>query len=111
MAVMVVLAWLFVALRIGHAWIHTGSNVLRLRFYWFLAGALVLLGLDPVTAISGAATSLSNVGPGLGPVIGPAGNFSSLPDPAIWVLTLLMLVGRLELLAVYVLFSTAFWRA
>ncbi|WP_299131010.1 TrkH family potassium uptake protein [uncultured Amaricoccus sp.] len=75
------------------------------------AVALVLLGLDPVTAISGAATSLSNVGPGLGPVIGPTGNFSSLPDPAIWVLTLLMLVGRLELLAVYVLFSTAFWRA
>ncbi|MBP7241572.1 TrkH family potassium uptake protein [Amaricoccus sp.] len=72
---------------------------------------LVLLGLDPVTAISGAAATLSNVGPGLGPVIGPVGNYASLSDPAILVLTFLMLVGRLELLLVYVLFTAAFWRA
>ncbi|TPE50766.1 TrkH family potassium uptake protein [Amaricoccus solimangrovi] len=72
---------------------------------------LVLIGLDPVSAISGAATTLSNVGPGLGPVIGPSGNFAALPDPAIWVLTFLMLVGRLELMAVYVLFMPSYWRA
>ncbi len=71
---------------------------------------LVLIGLDPVTAISGAAATLSNVGPGLGPLIGPAGNYAGLPDPAIWVMTFLMLVGRLELLTVFVLFTEAFWR-
>ncbi len=66
---------------------------------------LMLIGLSPVTAISGAATCLSNVGPGLGPEIGPAGNFATLPDAAKWVLSLLMLVGRLELLTVYVLLT------
>jgi trk/ktr system potassium uptake protein len=75
------------------------------------AVALVLLGLDPVTAITGVATCLSNVGPGLGPIIGPAGNFASLPDPAKWVLSFMMLGGRLELLTLYVLFTAAFWRA
>ena len=72
--------------------------------------ALVLLGLDPVTAITGVATCLSNVGPGLGEIIGPAGNFSSLPAAAKWLLSFVMLGGRLELLTVYVLFSVAFWR-
>jgi trk system potassium uptake protein TrkH len=72
--------------------------------------ALVLMGLDPVTAISGVATCMSNVGPGLGPIIGPAGNFATLPDGAKWVLSFMMLAGRLELLTVYVLFTAAFWR-
>jgi trk system potassium uptake protein TrkH len=72
---------------------------------------LTLIGLDPLTAISGAAATLSNVGPGLGPVIGPVGNYAGLPTPAIWVLTFLMFAGRLELLTVYVLFTAAFWRA
>ncbi len=71
---------------------------------------LGMLGLEPITAISGAATALANVGPGLGPEIGPSGNFASLPDAAKWVLAMTMLVGRLELLAVYVLFTFAFWR-
>jgi trk system potassium uptake protein TrkH len=75
------------------------------------AVALVLLGLDPVTAVTGAAASLSNVGPGLGPVIGPSGSYAPLPDPAIWVCIVLMFVGRLELMAVYVLFTAAYWRA
>jgi trk system potassium uptake protein len=74
------------------------------------AVALVLLDLDPVSAISGAAASLSNVGPGLGPVLGPVGNYASLNDPAKWVCSFLMLVGRLELLTVYVLLTAAFWR-
>jgi len=71
---------------------------------------LSLLGLDPITAISGAATALANIGPGLGPEIGPSGNFQGLPDAAKWVLSFTMLIGRLELLTVYVLFTTAFWR-
>jgi trk system potassium uptake protein TrkH len=76
-----------------------------------VAVMLVLVGLDPLTAISGSATALANIGPGLGPVIGPAGNFSSLPDAAKWILAMTMLIGRLEILSVFVLFGAAFWRA
>lgn len=75
-----------------------------------LAVILGLLGLDAITAISGAATALANVGPGMGDQIGPSGNFAGLPDAAKWVLSAAMLIGRLELMAVYVLFTTAFWR-
>lgn len=71
---------------------------------------LVLVGLDPVTAISGAATAIANIGPGLGPIIGPAGNFATLPDTAKWILAIVMLLGRLELLSVFVLLTPAFWR-
>lgn len=73
--------------------------------------ALSMTGLDFVTSVSGAATALGNIGPGLGDIIGPAGNFSSLNDPAKWILTLAMLLGRLELMVVYVLFTVKFWRA
>jgi trk system potassium uptake protein TrkH len=72
--------------------------------------ALSALGLDYLTAMSGALTALANVGPGLGDIIGPAGNFSSLPDSAKWLLSAAMLLGRLELLTVLVLFTPAFWR-
>ena len=75
-----------------------------------LSVALSLTGLDPVTAISGAATALANIGPGLGEIIGPAGNFAPLNDLAKWMLSAAMLVGRLELLVVYVLFTATFWR-
>ncbi|MFP9133301.1 TrkH family potassium uptake protein [Shewanella algae] len=71
---------------------------------------LVLCGLDPVTSLSGAVTAVTNVGPGLGPVIGPAGNFSSLPDLAKWALSIGMLLGRLEILTVAVLFHPSFWK-
>ncbi|ATH82726.1 potassium transporter TrkH [Ectopseudomonas mendocina] len=71
---------------------------------------LALLGLDPLTALSGAATAVCNVGPGLGPIIGPAGNFASLPDAAKWVLAAGMLLGRLEIVTVLVLFTASFWR-
>ena len=67
-------------------------------------------GLDLITSISGAATALANVGPGLGPEIGPAGNFSGLNDAAKWLLIAAMLIGRLELMSVYVLFTVSFWR-
>ncbi|HKK86764.1 MAG TPA: TrkH family potassium uptake protein [Roseovarius sp.] len=68
-------------------------------------------GLDFVTSISGAAAALANIGPGLGEIIGPAGNFAALNDTAKWVLTAAMLIGRLELLAVYAIFTISFWRA
>lgn len=72
---------------------------------------LSAFGLDLVTALSGAATAVGNVGPGLGHVIGPAGTFTTLPPPAKWVLSAAMLLGRLELFTVLVLLSRAFWRA
>jgi len=75
-----------------------------------VAVLLVLLGLDPLTAISGAATAIANIGPGLGPEIGPAGNYAGLSDAAKWVLAGAMLVGRLEVMSVFVLFTAAFWR-
>ncbi|MDG1353104.1 MAG: TrkH family potassium uptake protein [Sulfitobacter sp.] len=73
--------------------------------------ALSMTGLDFITSVSGAATAVANVGPGLGDIIGPAGNFAPLNDAAKWILTLAMLVGRLELMMVYVLFTVKFWRA
>jgi trk system potassium uptake protein TrkH len=72
--------------------------------------ALSLLGLDYLTAMSGALTALANVGPGLGDIIGPAGNFSALPESAKWLLSAAMLLGRLELFTVLVLLTPAFWR-
>ncbi len=71
---------------------------------------VALTGADLVTSVSGALTALSNVGPGLGDVIGPTGNFSPLADSAKWVLSFMMLLGRLELFTMLVLLSPAFWR-
>ncbi len=71
---------------------------------------LSIVGLDYLTAMSSTITAMSNVGPGLGDVVGPAGNFSSLPDAAKWLLSLAMLLGRLELFTVLVLFTPVFWR-
>lgn len=71
---------------------------------------LGLTGVDFTTAVSGAATALGNIGPGLGDKIGPAGNFTSLSDTATWILTIAMLIGRLELLVVYAIFTVSFWR-
>ena len=75
-----------------------------------IATGLALVGLDLVTSASGAVTALSNVGPGLGPIIGPAGNFAPLPDAAKWLLSLGMLLGRLEFFTVLVLLTPKFWR-
>ncbi|WP_413855785.1 potassium transporter TrkG, partial [Albidovulum sp.] len=75
-----------------------------------VAVALSMTGLDFVTAISGAATAIANIGPGLGDIIGPAGNFAPINDTAKWILTGAMLLGRLELLVVLVLFLPRFWR-
>lgn len=74
------------------------------------AVSLSMMGLDAQTAISGAAATLTNVGPGFGSIIGPAGNYAPLPDAAKWVLSVNMLLGRLELVSVLVIFTLAFWR-
>ncbi len=84
-------------------------------FFVFVAAIAVfavllsMIGLDPITAISGAVTALCNVGPGLGTQIGPDGNFGGLPESAKWVLTFAMLFGRLEFLSVLVLLTPSFW--
>ena len=78
--------------------------------FFIITALLSLTGLDFITSISGAATSISNVGPGLGPIIGPNGDFSSLPDISKWILTVGMILGRLELFAILVLFLPSFWR-
>ncbi len=97
----------------------TETVALSVLGFFFLFGAtfaalsllLSLSGLDLVTSLSGAATALANVGPGLGPVIGPAGNFSAIPDFAKWVMAFGMLLGRLELVTLFVLVLPSFWRS
>ncbi|MDC0987548.1 TrkH family potassium uptake protein [Alphaproteobacteria bacterium] len=91
------------------------ESVMGFFFLYALAFAVIamglgLLGLDFLTAASGAATAISNVGPGLGPRIGPAGTFATLPDAAKWLLSFGMLLGRLELFTVLVLLLPSFWR-
>ena len=81
-----------------------------LVIFFTITALLSLTGLDFITSISGAATSISNVGPGLGSTIGPNGNFSSLPDISKWILSFGMILGRLELFAILVLFLPSFWR-
>ena len=78
--------------------------------FFIIAMLLSISGLDFITAISGAASSISNVGPGLGDVIGPDGNYKSIPEISKWILATGMLLGRLELFAVLVLFFPSFWR-
>jgi len=91
------------------------ASIISFIFMYFviffsITALLSLTGLDFITAISGAATSISNVGPGLGSTIGPNGNFSSLPDISKWILSFGMILGRLELFAILVLFLPSFWR-
>lgn len=91
------------------------ESVLSFFFLYILSfGALAMglgwMGLDFITAVSGAASAIANVGPGLGAVIGPGGTYAPLPDAAKWLLSFGMLLGRLELFTVLVLFTPAFWR-
>ena len=83
---------------------------LYIIIFFVITALLSLSGLDFVTSISAAATSISNVGPGLGDIIGPNGNFSQLPDFSKWVLSFGMILGRLELFAILVLFLPSFWQ-
>jgi trk system potassium uptake protein TrkH len=90
-------------------------SILTFSFFFTITICLIalllsLLGLDWMTALTGAASTVSGVGPGLGETIGPAGNFSTLPDAAKWILSVGMLLGRLEIITVLVLCIPAFWR-
>lgn len=81
-----------------------------LALSWVMISLLMALsGLDMLTSLSGAATALMNVGPGLGSTIGPAGTFQSIPDVAKWVLCVGMILGRLEFMAVLVILSRRYW--
>ena len=98
--------------KISNTFIYSIITFIFLYFFIFfiLAALLSLNGLDFVTALSGSASAISNVGPGLGDVIGPNGNFSDLPNFSKLSLSLGMLLGRLELFAVLVLFFPSFWK-
>ncbi len=78
--------------------------------YVLIAVALGFFELDFLTCLSGASSVLTNVGTGLGPIIGPSGSYRGLQDPVKWVLTIGMILGRLELLTVFILFLPSFWR-
>jgi len=98
--------------KISNPFIYSIMTFIFLYFFIFfiLAALLSLDGLDFVTALSGSASAISNVGPGLGDVIGPNGNYSDLPNFSKLSLSLGMLLGRLELFAVLVLFFPSFWK-
>ena len=81
-----------------------------LFIYLIIAMLLSITGLDFLTSLSGAASAISNVGPGLGDMIGPNGNYKNIPDISKWILSFGMLLGRLELFAVLILFFPSFWR-
>ena len=93
---------------------YMNSVIIFIFAYLFIfiltAMLLSITGLDFLSSISGAATSISNVGPGLGELIGPNGNFKSIPEISKWILSFGMLLGRLELFAVLILFFPSFWR-
>ena len=92
----------------------TATSVMIFSFLYtgtFILFAIIygVIDLDFETAISASATAIANVGPGIGTVIGPAGNFASLPDAVKWMLSFEMIVGRLEIMSVYVLLIPSFW--
>ena len=98
--------------KINNQFMYSIITFIFLYFFIFfiLAMLLALNGLDFITAISGSASAISNVGPGLGDIIGPNGNFSNLPSFSKLCLSFGMLLGRLELFAVLVLFFPSFWK-
>ena len=87
-----------------------GFFYLYILCFVVLAAVLGLTGLDFDTALSGAATAISNVGPGLGDMIGPSGHFGDLPVLAKWAMCVGMFLGRLELFTVLVMLHPGFWR-
>ena len=107
----------FIAYYNGRQIPDTVSESVMSFFFLFMASFVVLsillrlTGMDTVSALSGAGSALSNVGPGLGEIIGPAGNYQSLDDIQKWLLAAGMLLGRLELFTVLVLFLPRVWRS
>ena len=98
--------------KISNTFIYSIITFIFLYFFIFFILSILLSinGLDFITALSGSASAISNVGPGLGDVIGPKGNYSNLPSFSKLVLSFGMLLGRLELFAVLILFFPAFWK-
>jgi len=88
----------------------TGFFFLFAASFGIFTLALTAMGVDLLTSVSGAVSAIANVGPGLGPTIGPDGAYNILPDGAKWLLSFAMLFGRLELIPVMVLLVPAFWR-
>ncbi|MAP95756.1 MAG: cation transporter [Ponticaulis sp.] len=91
------------------------QSIMTFTFLYLLtfsvaAALLSLTGLDAISALSAAATSISNVGPGLGDIFGPSGTFQSIPTFAKWVCSISMVFGRLELLTLFVVLTPSFWR-
>ncbi|WP_245651217.1 TrkH family potassium uptake protein [Paramagnetospirillum marisnigri] len=97
---------------IGQAVLDSVLGFVVMYFFTFAAFALALtmVGVDLVTALSGSASALGNVGPGVGSTIGPMGSYRGLPEAAKWILSFEMMLGRLELFTVAVLFSRSYWR-
>ena len=94
---------------------NTYTSIISFFFIYvllFILSAVILsfLEIDFLTALSASASAISNVGPGIGDVIGPNGNYSGIHNIAKWVLAITMLVGRLEIFTILVLFSKNFWR-
>ena len=87
-----------------------GFFFLYIVLFSLVAALLGFMGIDFLTSISASASAISNVGPGLGEIIGPSGTYSSLPDMAKWILSLTMIIGRLEIFTFLVLFSIYFWK-
>jgi trk system potassium uptake protein TrkH len=86
-------------------------SFVALYLFIFILGTIFLTanGSDPVTSASAAATSMAGIGPGLG-TIGPMSNFAHMPEASKIVLSLLMILGRLEILTVFTLFTKTFWK-
>ena len=94
---------------------NTYNSVMGFFFMYILifiisAACLSFFNLDFITSFSAAASAISNVGPGLGEIIGPLGNYSSLDNGAKWILSITMIIGRLEIFTVLILLSMNFWK-
>jgi len=87
-----------------------GFFFLYIISFAIIASLLGMLGLDLITAVSGAASAIGNVGPGLGDIIGPSGSYQTIPDMGKFFLCAGMILGRLEIFAILVMFSPLFWK-
>jgi len=86
-------------------------SFILLYIFIFMAGTLIIAlnGADPLTSASSVATCLAGVGPGLG-TIGPMSNYSELPSASKIALSLIMIIGRLEIVTVFILLGKSFWK-
>ncbi len=94
---------------------NVAESVMGFFFLYIISFAIIAcllggLGLDLITAISGAASAIGNVGPGLGDIIGPSGTYQSIPELGKLILCAGMILGRLEIFAILVMFSPLFWK-